>query len=328
MHTRHSASFVLTPLRCGADRRQVGYAPTSQPREQYAGGIFLGQAISVSGAAASPNMGYSTSPLVAVLLTMFNVRLAWWFPNPGRKALVPFVSLYYLVKELFGLADEKSHFINVSDGGHFENLGVYELIRRRCKVVIACDAECDSALSFGSLGNLVRICETDFGARIDIDVRSIERQKGSHVSRAHCAVGRITYANGSQGYLIYLKSSVTGDEDIGIAQYRASHPAFPHESTGDQFFAEDQFESYRRLGYHVTAQTFRSVETEQPDLVAMAGRLADLWVPGGVPSDFVTQANEFSEMVERFRQDQKLHALFRELITGSTAQGTVQVPDR
>src|SRR5205085_3787792 len=137
LHTRHSASFVMTPLRCGADRPLVGYAPSLASHGSFAGGVRLGQAISVSGAAASPNMGYNTSPLVAFLLTMFNVRLAWWFPNPGRRGWTtkhPKFSLGYLFLELFGLADETSGFVNVSDGGHFENLGIYELVRRRAKV--------------------------------------------------------------------------------------------------------------------------------------------------------------------------------------------------
>jgi hypothetical protein len=323
VQTRQSASFVLTPLRCGADRPRVGYALTHKGHERYANGVFLGQAISVSGAAASPNMGYSTSPLVAVLLTMFNVRLAWWFPNPGRSASVPFVSLAYLVRELFGLADEKNYFINVSDGGHFENLGIYELVRRRCKVIIACDAECDTKLAFGSLGNVVRICETDFGARIDIDVASIERIKDSPLSRSHCTVGRITYANGSQGYLVYLKSSVTGDEDVGIAQYRAAHPSFPHESTGDQFFEEDQFESYRRLGHHIASQAFRSIEADEPNLVTMAGKLADMWVAHGAAEEFVTQANVYSALMERLGRETKLHALFGELMLGTPAPSAV-----
>ena len=250
LHTRHSASFAFTPLRAGADRKAVGYSPVVGP-ERFAGDLDLGQVVSVSGAAASPNMGYSTSPLVAFLLTMFNVRLAWWFPNPGRRwwsrSKLP-LSTWYLLKEMFGIADETNRFVNVSDGGHFENLGIYELVRRRCRVIIACDAECDSKLTFGSLGNVIRLCETDFRARIDIDVESIRRGKDSGVSGGHCAVGRITYSNGSRGYLIYLKSSLTGDEEVSIEQYQASHPDFPHESTGDQFFAEDQFESYRRLG--------------------------------------------------------------------------------
>jgi hypothetical protein len=319
LHTRHSASFTLSPIRCGADRRQVGFVPTKRGKESFAGGVLLGQAISVSGAAASPNMGYNTSPLVAFLLTMFNVRLGWWFPNPGRRlwnAEWLRFSLWYLVREIFAVADERRFFVNVSDGGHFENLGVYELIRRRCKVIIACDGECDPDLTFGSLGRLVRTCQTDFGACIDIDVESIRKGKGSDAtgfSRAHCAVGRITYANGSRGYLIYLKASLTGDEDVSIAEYHSGHREFPHESTGDQFFAEDQFESYRRLGHHIAHTVFRDVEHER-DLVVMAHRLAKLWVPASAASDsYVAQANSLVEMWERFRTSEPLMPLLKEL---------------
>jgi len=325
LHTRHSASFVLTPLRSGADRRAVGYARSHPPGEEFAAGVPLGQAISVSGAAASPNMGYSTSPLVAVLLTMFNVRLAWWFPNPGRKywsAQWLRFSLWYLVKEMFGAADERNHFINVSDGGHFDNLGIYELVRRRCKVIIASDAECDDNLTFGSLGRVVRMCETDFGARIDIDVESIRAHTEHPQSRAHCAVGRITYANGSRGYLIYLKASITGDEDISVEQYKAAHAKFPHESTSDQFFAEDQFESYRRLGHHIASLTFRDVEGEG-NVVKMADTLADLWVPAAVGNDpFVTQTEALDAIWERFRSSPTLHPLWKELTADVPSMGT------
>jgi len=318
LHTRHSASFVLTPLRCGADRPAVGYAPTggAPGGDSFAGGVNLGQAVSVSGAAASPNMGYDTSPIVAFLLTMFNVRLAWWFPNPGKKlwwaSWLPF-SLIYLVKETFALADETSYFVNVSDGGHFENLGIYELVRRRCKVIIASDAECDGELAFGSLGRVVRMCQTDFGACIEIDVESIRRQKESGRSGAHCAVGRITYANGSRGYLIYLKSSMTGDEDVSVEQYHASHADFPHEPTGDQFFAEDQFESYRRLGHHITTMAFRGVERER-SVLAMATKLVDLWAPASAANEsFVDQTEALAELWKELRTNEELLPLMREL---------------
>ncbi len=156
-------------------------------------------------------------------------------------------SIYYLTRELLGFADEKRLYLNVSDGGHFENLGIYELVRRRCKVIIAGDAECDESLEFGGLGNMIRICETDFGAIIDIDVKSIRQQKDG-VSLAHCAIGKIKYSNGSIGHLIYFKASVSGDENVSVTQYRAAHPSFPHETTANQFFTEDQFESYRKAG--------------------------------------------------------------------------------
>src|SRR4029077_7767381 len=184
LHTRHSASFTLSPLHCGSDyksrtqaceKQEVGYLPTSQYRGK-AGAPPLGQAISVSGAAASPNMGYHTSPVVAFLLTVFNVRLGWWFPNPRKVAVTmpsPLFNLPYLFAELFGGADDKSTFLMISDGGHFENLAAYELVRRRCKVIIISDAEADPSLTFEGLGTLIRMCDVDFGARIDLDVASI-----------------------------------------------------------------------------------------------------------------------------------------------------------
>lgn len=319
LNTRHSASFSLTPLHCGADRPKVGYArtgPSKLSKDSYASGITLGQAVSISGAAASPNMGYNTSPLVAFLLTMFNVRLGWWFPNPRRwawNAKGLRFSLYYLTRELMGTADEDRLFLNVSDGGHFENLGVYELVRRRCKVIIASDAECDECLQFAGLGNMIRICETDFGARIDIDVRSIRQQKDGR-SLAHCAVGKIKYDNGSLGFLIYLKASISGDEQVGIAQYRAAHASFPHESTSDQFFTEDQFESYRKLGLHVVQHSFRGTRDGDTP-VEVAERLADVLAPRGASNDSVLKHTEaLQKLWAEFRESPALHSFLDELM--------------
>jgi hypothetical protein len=324
LHTRHSASFSLTPLRCGADRRRVGYADTTG----FARGVMLGQAVAISGAAASPNMGFNTSPLVAFLLTMFNVRLGWWFPNPGREKWdrpgLSF-SLYYLLLELFGVADEKSKFVNVSDGGHFENLGLYELVRRRCKVIIVSDAECDEFLQFGSLGNVVRLSETDFGAKIDINVSSIRQQKDGF-SLAHCNVGTIIYSNGSIGHLIYLKASISGDEDVGVTQYRSVHPSFPHETTADQFFSEDQFESYRRLGRHIVRVSFRGTQPGD-QAVSIAEKLSDVLAPVGCSSEtFLQHTKTLDGIWERFRQSPKLHPFFEELIQQTVAPAVESVP--
>ena len=299
--TRQSASFSLTPLHCGSSRARVGFVPT----KDYGGGkVKLGQAIAVSGAAASPNMGYHTSTLVSFFLTMFNVRLGWWFSNPSsgarNKERLPSFGFAYLLAELFGLADEKRDYLNVSDGGHFENLGIYELIRRRVRVIIASDGECDPDLQFGSLGNLIRICDTDFGAKIDIDVSSIRKQPDGN-SLTHCSVGRIYYSNGSRGWLIYLKSSIVGDEDVSVAQYRETHPTFPHESTADQFFTEDQFESYRRLGRHVVRHAFRGTQLAEY-LPNVAERLSETWAPAGFSSTaFLKHTETLNQMWEKFR---------------------------
>jgi hypothetical protein len=284
LHTRHSASFTLSPLYCGSsylsrqqtgDVEELGYVAT----DAY-GGPFgtptLGQAISVSGAAASPNMGYHTSPVVAFLLTVFNLRLGWWFPNPAQSGVAlpsPRFNLRYLFAELFGNANDKSKFLMISDGGHFENLAAYELVRRRCRVVIISDGECDPELTFAGLGALIRMCDVDFGVKIHINVGIIRLEKDTPWSASRFAVGRIVYGGGTpDGVLIYLKASMTGREDTPVLQYKSSHSAFPHETTGDQFYGEDQFESYRQLGCDIATQAFDPVKGER-DSIALATRL-------------------------------------------------------
>jgi hypothetical protein len=208
-------------------------------------------------------------------MTLFNVRLGWWFPNPLKAAtgnMSPHFSLTYLGAELFGGASDKTKFVSVSDGGHFENLATYELIRRKCRVIVISDAECDPNLTFEGLGTLIRMCETDFGARISIDVRAIGHGRTSPWSQRRWAVGRIEYADGADGVLLYLKASMNGREDTSLLQYHASHPAFPHESTGDQFYGEDQFESYRRLGRDIGLEVFGQFH-DAPDLVTAAAAL-------------------------------------------------------
>ncbi|HLG57645.1 MAG TPA: patatin-like phospholipase family protein [Vicinamibacterales bacterium] len=276
LHTRHSAAFTLTPVTCGSGyfsrtqegkKEEVGYIAT----REYGGRLgapTLGQAISVSGAAASPNMGYHTSPVVAFLLTVFNVRLGWWFPNPARQATgfpSPHFNLSYLLAELFGGATDTSKFLMISDGGHFENLAAYELVRRRCRTIIISDGECDPLLTFEGLGTLIRMCEVDFGVTITIDVEPIRADATSHWSKRRSAVGRIEYHDGSpDGKLIYIKASMTGNEDTSVLQYKASHKTFPHQSTGDQFYTEDQFESYRRLGHEAALEAFGPAKDQQP----------------------------------------------------------------
>ena len=332
LHTRHSASFTLSPLHCGSDYpstvdasgrpEDLGYVPT-----RTYGGTFgaptLGQAISVSGAAASPNMGYHTSPVVAFLLTVFNVRLGWWFPNPRRAtdSSSPLFNLRYIVAELFGGATDKSDFLMISDGGHFENLGVYELVKRRCRVIIASDAECDPHLAFEGLGTLIRVCEVDFGARIVIDVGSLRTHQESPWSSNRCAVGRIEYSDGEVGLLIYLKASMTGNEDTAILQYKAIHPDFPHETTGDQFYGEDQFESYRWLGWDVAHRAFATVIDEEKDLdtdhdiPALAEKLAQTCSPTlERVGEFTDQTERLMGLWEQVRKSPELKALDKGMV--------------
>lgn len=222
----------------------------------------LGEAIATSGAAASPSMGYHSSPPFAFLLTILNIRLGRWIGNPGHaetwRAASPAFSLRYLLLELFGFTNANSRFAYLSDGGHFENLGVYELVRRRCRYVIACDAGADPELRFEDLGNLIRKCRSDLGVDIDIDVAEIRGKHRDNFSRRHCAVGTIYYPDRSRGTFVYIKASLSGDEPEDVLNYASGQAAFPHETTADQFFSESQFESYRSLGAHVASAVFKS----------------------------------------------------------------------
>jgi hypothetical protein len=154
----------------------------------------LGMAMAISGAAANPNMGRATTSASAFLMTVFNVRLGWCIKNPRRRKAMrpsPQFGLTYTSLELFGGTDDRGRYVNLSDGGHFDNLGVYELIRRGCRYIIVSDAGQDGSMLCEDLGNVVRKCRTDFGVEIDISVDSI-RERKNDVSGTHCVVGKST----------------------------------------------------------------------------------------------------------------------------------------
>lgn len=265
---RMSDFFFFSKHFVGSER--TGYCPTQQ-METVHPRLDLGTAMAISGAAAAPNMGTSTNKALVFVMTLLNVRLGYWIPNPGcieEQRLGALLKLgvgpWYLLFELFGRLSEKSMYVNVSDGGHIENLGIYELLRRRCKLIIASDAEADPKLTFGGLATLMRYAWIDLGIQIDLDLNEIRRREDG-LSRRHCALGKIHYPKTGEGqaetgYLLYLKSSIGGEEAETIREYRARNADFPHETTADQFFDEAQFEAYRSLGQHVAHTLFRRKE--------------------------------------------------------------------
>ncbi|MDP4299071.1 patatin-like phospholipase family protein [Leptothrix discophora] len=264
---RKAASFTMTPLHCGNDR--LGYAPTWQ----YGGrmGLTLGRAMTISGAAASPNMGYHTSRLVAFLMTFFNARLGCWLPNPRTekrrlwKRQEPLLGLPNLLREAAGATSEDRDFVFLSDGGHFENLGLYEMVRRQCARIVVVDAGCDPNYCYDDLHDAIRKVRIDFGVEIVFDPdhplprpeagKTLDpkahaiRHATIDYSRVPCPPGQSPPPNGQ---LTYIKPVLTGQEPLDVLHYARVHDkpgkAFPHQSTADQFFDEGQFESYRRLG--------------------------------------------------------------------------------
>ncbi|NMD07101.1 MAG: hypothetical protein GYA66_03900 [Phyllobacteriaceae bacterium] len=249
----------------------TGYASTSK-YEVVETRLDLPSTMAISGAAASSNMGSQSIRPLTFTLALLNIRLGAWLQNPmavsGRTwSREPF----YFMAELVGRLKEDRRSIYLTDGGHIENLGVYELLRRRCKLIVVVDAEADREMNFSSLITLQRYARIDFGCRIDLEWRGIKRQSlaiqrgnsGSSAKKSgdtataivpadgpHCAIGTINYEGGDKGILIYIKSSLTGDENDYICDYNRRNFDFPHETTGDQNFSEEQFEVYRALGYH------------------------------------------------------------------------------
>lgn len=263
---RKAASFSVSPLHAGS--ALTGYAPA----EHYAGsagkGISLARAMTISGAAASPNMGYHSSPAVTFVMALFNVRLGWWLPNPGRvgerywhRGEPGFRALGLLVAELLGLSTARRSHVSLSDGGHFENLGLYEMVRRRCRRILVVDAGADAGYEHADLQEAIRKIRVDLGIAIEFPL-------GSFQSPQRCIVGTIRYGDAdpgaADGVLCCLKPVLCGDEPLDVQRYAAASrkrdgkQPFPQQSTADQFFDEAQFESYRMLGEHLLTRVFPS----------------------------------------------------------------------
>jgi hypothetical protein len=251
--------------------------------------MTLGRWVSLSGAAFSSALGARTSVPIALLATFANVRLGyWWDSGLGRRwtALLP-VYRGLLSELLAQLRGTGIRLWNLTDGGHFENLGGYELIRRKLPLIVLIDAEADPDFEFPGLSELIRKARLDFGAEISfLDEETLAKEgyakqfppvfttlerlrRGKwnsdkqaraalsaeadrrEYSHAHAALATVTYRDGSLGRIVYVKASLTGREPADVLQYHAEHPDFPHETTSDQFFDEAQWESYRRLGEYV-----------------------------------------------------------------------------
>ena len=298
---RKAEPFTVTALHSGG--AYVGFRGSKDYGDSihtaHGQGIALGTAMAISGAAASPNMGYISSPSLAILLTLFNVRLGWWLGNPGPagnddrayRREGPKLAARPLFDEALGRTTDDNPYVYLSDGGHFENLGLYEMVRRRCRLIIVVDAGCDPKFSFEDLGNAVRKIYIDLGVRVtfdtlgdlsnrptekqlrsltgpDGDARRKTTQDEARRTIPYYAVGTIHYkaADGDpceDGKVIYIKPAYHGTEGAAVRSYATANPTFPHETTLDQFFTESQFESYRALGLDIGAVVLAAPDVQR-----------------------------------------------------------------
>jgi hypothetical protein len=258
---RRTESFVMTPLACG--NPLVNFIPTGF-YDEYGGGITLGTAMAISGAPRNPNRISPSSPLIGLVMMLFNARLGWWLGNPRTEPRFyrragPILATRLLLDELAGKATETGRYIYLSDGGHFENLGLYEMVRRRCGFVLVVDAGADPAGLLEDLGNAIRKIWLDLGIHIEFDRVDLGTREKQSSDSTYCALGRILYpeAEAREGLLVYVKPGFDGSEPPDVRSYAALHPEFPHESTTDRWFSEAQMESYRALGYHIITKICR-----------------------------------------------------------------------
>lgn len=299
--------FLLSRLYCGSDR--TGYQPTND----YAGGTYdLASAIAVSAGALSPSQ--IKNLFVATMAMLLNLRLGEWLPNPGyhpkrlrglRQRLQRWPAPFVVAPSVLRAGPlERRAFCFVTDGGHYENLGVAPLLKRRCRLIICVDAGHDPDYrfqDFAALERRMRVCEGIVFSAVDSDKlpdeggkpvslaavvpkRLLEQKpepRGAELppeknaepkpadapaikrrdiddlkSRSHFVVFKIWYPPdetggvSEPGYCIYIKPAFTGNEDLDLISFASQNREFPHDSTADQFYEPDKFESYRQLGYH------------------------------------------------------------------------------
>ena len=308
---RKAMSFTISPLHGGnmylGYRRVDEYSSTTSAQLGFKWlhgnvgkkslGLTLGTAMTISGAAVSPNMGYHSAPLVAFLLTFFNVRLGWWLGNPGRagqntyRLSSPTSALRALLDELLGRSSDRDKYVMLSDGGHFENLGLYEMVLRRCRVIVVSDAGEDPAYSFEDLSNALTKIHVDLGVPIDfvgrVPISKFAPGNKDPAPGKYCALAVIRYSaidtvikDGERvaapdGVLIYLKPTLINQEPADLLHYARSNPNFPHEPTLDEFYSESQFESYRLLGEHVIDFMCKTSTAKAGDMSEPFGRLCN-----------------------------------------------------
>jgi hypothetical protein len=280
--------FLFSPLYCGS--HATGWIPTEKYMMKGGrGGMTLSTAMSVSGAAFNPNAGNSGqglthNRLVSTAFSLLNIRLGYWAANPDPKHslwLQPnFIYPGLKGGVLGGAFREDRSIVELTDGGHFDNTGLYELIRRKLQLIILSDGGADPKFHFDDLGIAIERARVDFGVKIRFGDEEYTPQnlipgsaQGQDLRIARYglgknpfALGSIEYPDRSSGILVYVKLMLVAGLPEDIYSYKAANEEFPHEPTADQLFDELQFEAYRELGYQLAwkmIEGIRAFKTEE-----------------------------------------------------------------
>lgn len=268
---RGGDNFIISPEYSGSNA--TGWRKTAEFCD---GKITLPTAVAISGAAANPDAGVAgrgltTNVIISVLMSIFNLRLGYWASNPN-----PFIQPdqqkipSYLIPGFWEMLhrnrmNEEAEYVQLSDGGHFENLALYELFRRRARLIIVCDAGADADYEFGDLANAIEKARVDFGVKVEISRDDLEKltpatrpgqqEMDYPVAQQSHLLSRIYYGDEDSearpSYLVYIKTTLSKNIGADIHGYKRVNPTFPDQTTADQFFDEVQFEAYRELGWQI-----------------------------------------------------------------------------
>ncbi len=342
--------FLFSKLYCGSP--STNYIETGQYLD---GEYTLEDAVAISGAAVSPVQ--TDNPLIVALLFLANIRLGQWVPNPGHKRWlpqslhrlclsIPFTPWRLLCNKLRSI--ETRSFCFVTDGGHYENLGIGALLERRCHLIIASDAGQDRDFVFADLTRLIRKAKTENGIslvpmgreELPLALQKLVPDSETRLSRGHFLVVKIRYPDAPDGYLVYLKPTLTGDEPFELRQFHRTQEKFPHDPTSDQFYDADRFDSYRALGLHIASELCQSMTERDKERLAVmdSRRFIEQFIGNfdvGASEDEATASSDDEKSAEQLRRllaelrssDAAKHDMARQMLERLGAAAFVAMPD-
>jgi len=260
---------VLEPIVEGSRRARTRVWDVLTARKHRRHDLSLMAAVAMSGAAISPSMGKTTSRPLRFLMALANIRLGVWVPNPrwvakrGRPS--KFLSRprpSYLLREFVGRNSVDAKYLYVTDGGHYENLGLVELLRRGCTQIYCLDASGvgGDGAELGALGEAIALARSELQVEIEFDgepggnPEELKPDADSHLSKSDVITGKIKFPpssegeEGLEGKLIYVRNTMTDEAPWDVRAHNEADPRFPNNPTVDQLYTDQKFEAYRVLG--------------------------------------------------------------------------------